>query len=124
MSDTDKLDQALAACRELQALAKANRPKRMPEHEARLIVLWTVARSDKTFQAIHFLCDPDAGGGYGEQAGMLNRTLFEDMVTAHWATRFPARAAKQIAEQDRYVGLESWKVLKRHKMLKPGMTRT
>jgi hypothetical protein len=115
-------DNALAACRELQVFAIANRPSKAPKHEAGLIVLGTVARSDKTFQAILHLCDPEAGGGYGEQAGMLARSLFEDMVTAHWATTFPERAVKQIVEQDKYVALENARVLKRYGLTKPGMT--
>src|SRR5579864_9842984 len=63
------IDDALTACRELQAFAKDNRPKKAPKHAAGLIVLWTVARSAKTYQAILHLGDPGAGGGYGEQAG-------------------------------------------------------
>jgi integrase len=31
---------------------------------------------------------------YGEQAGMLNRSLFEDMIVAHWLKRNPGSSAK------------------------------
>jgi hypothetical protein len=115
-------DGALQACRELQAFAWANRPARAPSHTAGLIVLWTAARSDKTFHAIVHLCDPALGGGYGEQAGMLVRTLFEDMVTAHWATKYPDRAAKQIVDQDKWIALENARILKRYDLTQPGMT--
>lgn len=116
------VEEALKACRELESFARANRPKKGPKHEASLIVMGTVARSDKTFRAILHLCDPATGGGFGEQAGMLTRSLFEDMITAHWATKFPERALKQIIEQDQYVALENGRLLKKHKMTRPGMT--
>jgi hypothetical protein len=44
------------------------------------IFIGTFARGTKTYQAALLLCDR----GCGEQAAMLNRSLFEYMVTAWW----------------------------------------
>jgi hypothetical protein len=49
------------------------------------VLLDTYARSTKTFQAVIRL----AYVGYGEQAFMLGRPLFEDMVVGHWIRRNP-----------------------------------
>jgi hypothetical protein len=54
------------------------------------VILDTYARSTKTFRAVLIL----AGQAYGEQAGMLNRSLFEDMIVAHWLRKHPNEAAK------------------------------
>ncbi len=47
------------------------------------------------------------GAGYGEQAGMLNRSLFEDMLIAHWVKRHPEKAAVQLARHEAWV-LDRW----------------
>ena len=50
----------------------------------------TFARSLKTFNAVLRLCD----AGFGEQAAMLSRASFEDMVVAHWADEHPDEATR------------------------------
>jgi hypothetical protein len=49
------------------------------------LVIGTFARGTKTYRAALLLCDR----GYGEQAAMLNRSLFEHMVVAWWMTLQP-----------------------------------
>lgn len=44
------------------------------------LVVGSLARSTKTYQAALLLSDR----GYGQQAAMLNRSLFEDMVVVWW----------------------------------------
>jgi hypothetical protein len=44
------------------------------------LFIGTFARGTKTYRAALLLCDR----GYGEQAAMLNRSLFEHMVVAWW----------------------------------------
>src|SRR5690349_11586631 len=47
-------------------------------------LLWTSQfRSMKTYRAVLVLCD----SGFGEQAGMLCRSLFEDLLVTHWMKR-------------------------------------
>jgi hypothetical protein len=80
-----------AACEDLEAFAEANRPLEPPTRDdAGQTILATYGRSTKTFRAAVIL----AGQGYGVQAGMLNRSLFEDMIVAHWVRRTPSAAAK------------------------------
>lgn len=46
------------------------------------IILAEIARGTKTFDGLLRLCRE----GFGEQAAMLNRSLFEAMVIAHWTS--------------------------------------
>jgi hypothetical protein len=47
-------------------------------------LLWTsLFRSMKTYCAVLVLCE----SGFGEQAGMLCRSLFEDLLVTHWMKR-------------------------------------
>lgn len=46
------------------------------------IILAEAARATKTFHAAIFLC----AAGFGEQAVMLNRSMFEGMAVAHWVS--------------------------------------
>lgn len=70
-------------------------PKATPEW---LAVSWTTARSYRTYLVVVHLCKC----GYGQQASMLNRTLFEDMISAHWAVKHPKAAERRMAEHDQY----------------------
>ena len=54
------------------------------------LIISLFTRSLDTFQAAVRL----ASLGYGAQASMLNRSLFEDMIDAHWVATYP-EAAKQ-----------------------------
>jgi hypothetical protein len=69
------------ACRNLLALAWDRKPTGSDE-AYQYLLLAIFARSTLTYRAIMQLCR----GGYGEQADMLNRSLFEDMATAHWVS--------------------------------------
>jgi hypothetical protein len=54
-----------------------------------------LARSIKTFAAIPHL----VRNGYGEQAAMLGRSLFEDMVDAHWVSLHPELSVERYEQQ-------------------------
>src|SRR3954468_20881431 len=71
-----------SACRDLLALAWARKPTGVDGEAHRALILAVFARSTLTYRAIMQLCR----GGYGEQADMLNRSLFEDMAAAHWVS--------------------------------------
>jgi Family of unknown function (DUF5677) len=88
-----------AAAEALRDFAKANRPSAPPTaDEAGALILATYVRSSKTFNASLRL----AFVGYGAQAGMLNRSLFEDMVIAHWIRRNPTEAPGMFDRHRRY----------------------
>jgi hypothetical protein len=59
-------------------------------HPEDLLVSALFARSFTTFCAIVHL----ARAGFGQQASMLNRSLFEDMVDIHWVCANPERAVE------------------------------
>lgn len=59
-----------------------------------LIVAALFVRSLNTYVAAVRLCE----AGYGEQAAMLNRSLFEDMADAHWTVGEPALAVSLLAD--------------------------
>jgi hypothetical protein len=90
-----KFGPCFEACEALLEFARGHRPGD-PKHEAALIVAGTIARSDANFKCVVELCRL----GYGEEASRLNRVLFEDMVSAHWAVRFPKRATRLLARHD------------------------
>jgi hypothetical protein len=87
-----------AACVEIEKLFRNNKPTNAPAHEAGEIVLWTSARSHRTFKVMV----KDCKLGYAFEAAKLNRSLFEDMVCAHWAQRFPKNARKLIRDHGQY----------------------
>lgn len=97
---------ALAACDALQAAMNARlkpwsgRPQARdePEYTTDQIVLLELGRSSKTFEAIRSLCRE----GYGEQAAMLNRSLFEGMAVAHWVHSSGPEAEPRIKEALRF----------------------
>lgn len=99
---------SFAACDALEQFAREHRP---PEGVGGTPVLtWTLARSARTFKTIVKLCRM----GYGQQASMLNRTLFEDMVYAHWAARFPVRSTRLVVWHEQFVKLRRIELYKRH----------
>lgn len=99
------------ACEALIAFSFENFPSERfviidpPPPHADVLISRTYLRSTKTYQAALRL----AFVGYGVQAAMLGRTLFEDMVLAHWISRNPEEASStflrhrlfQIAEYSR-----------------------
>lgn len=88
----DAFRPAFEACEALLRFSVENRPEDAPaEDPAGKLIFRTYVRSSKTYQASFLL----AGRGYGVQAGMLNRSLFEDMLVAHWVKKNPDEAPKQ-----------------------------
>lgn len=59
------------ACAALREFVRKHRPEFRAKDAAELTVLWTVARSYRTFLVVVHLCKC----GYAQQAAMLNRTL-------------------------------------------------
>lgn len=60
------------------------------------LVVSIFARSTNTFTC----AVRNARIGYGGQAAMLNRSLFEDMVDSHWIVLDPDTAAKRYQDHD------------------------
>ncbi len=58
-----------------------------------------LARSARTYEAI---IGPLGRHGFGEHSAMLNRSLFEDMVDAHWVSLHPDLAVQRLREHHRY----------------------
>jgi hypothetical protein len=63
-----------------------------PQADMLLVALFT--RSYATFSADVELVRL----GFGEQAAMLNRSLFEDMVEAHWIATYPDAAVELMGD--------------------------
>lgn len=97
----------LRACWELEAAAAARmapwsgreqEPEGSSESIADQIVSLELARSTKTFRGTVALCR----SGYGEQAAMLNRSLFEGMAVAHWVHSNATGAAERFSKAVRF----------------------
>jgi hypothetical protein len=112
----EKFTPQFEACLSLSDHLRTQRPSGPPTDDvAGHLILWTFARSTKTFQAAVRL----AGLGYGEQAGMVNRSLYEDMLIAHWVKRHPEEAPVRFNEHEKYT-LAQWRnALERNDLLKP-----
>ena len=86
-----------SACASLYAFAGAHRPPGPPAPDTGgQLILWSYARASKTYQGSFRL----AACGYGEQAGMLNRSLYEDMAIAHWVKRHPDEAIAKLKKSE------------------------
>ena len=84
-----KFLEPFAAVLALDEWVTGHRPTAPPSQGAAgELILRTYARSSKTYRASIIL----AGLGYGAQAGMLNRSLFEDMAVSHWIKLNPDHA--------------------------------
>ncbi len=70
------------------------------------------SRATKTYRAVLHLCVL----GHGEQATMLNRALFEDVITAHWVNENPDVAVARLADHQKHT-LFLW----RHHMQQKGL---
>lgn len=97
----------LRACAELEAAARerlmpwSGRGIRHDLHDrasADEILAFELGRSTKTFRAAFEL----ASSGFGEQAAMLNRSLFEGMAVAHWVHKNELAAEEGFAESWAY----------------------
>lgn len=97
---------ALTACGELEAAANdrikpwsgRDGANQQPDSTTDELVALELGRSSKTLGAILNLCRE----GYGEQAAMLNRSLFEGMAVAHWVHVQPAEAEPRLKDALRY----------------------
>jgi SEC-C motif/Family of unknown function (DUF5677) len=72
-----------------------------------------LARSAKTFWAVIEL----ARVGFGEQGMMLNRSLFEDMVDAHWITLDPELAKSRYVQHHDHGQMIMFEALAKHPTL-------
>jgi hypothetical protein len=66
---------------------------------ADLIIVTIFARSARTYEAVVRWLGERA---FGEQGLMLNRSLFEDMVDAHWVSLNRELAVERLAQHDLY----------------------
>jgi hypothetical protein len=102
---------AFDACEALLRFAAGNRPSRpLTEDAADKLIFRTYARSSKTYNASFLL----SGRGYGVQAGMLNRSLFEDMIVAHWIKKNAANASEKYERHRRHAIEETRGALTKH----------
>lgn len=87
----DEFGPQLQACERLYEYAKELTKSwlgRPLESTADGLIATLLSRSLDTFRAAIHL----AALGYGTQASMLNRSLFEDMIDVHWIATFPEKA--------------------------------
>ena len=86
------------ACDSLYGFAHDNRPDQPPTPDASgHLILATYARGSKTYQGALRL----AYLGYGAQSFMLGRSLWEDMLVAHWIKLNPDVAPRQLDDHRR-----------------------
>jgi Family of unknown function (DUF5677) len=86
-----------AACDALYAFARSHRPGQPPSEPAAALIVATYARGSKTYQGGLRL----AYLGYGAQSFMLGRSLWEDMLVAHWIKLNPKHALRQLDDHRR-----------------------
>jgi hypothetical protein len=86
------------ACDALYGFAREDRPNAPPTPDAAgHLILATYARGSKTYQGALRL----AYIGYGAQSFMLGRSLYEDMLVAHWIKLNPELAPRQLNDHRR-----------------------
>ncbi len=102
------------ASRDLLALAWARKPVGVGGEAFRALLLAVFARSTLSYRAIMQLCR----GGYGEQADMLNRSLFEDMAAAHWISLHREEVVERIEQHHQHSRVLWNRVLER----RPGLS--
>jgi hypothetical protein len=89
-----------AACDALYEFARDHRPHGPPSSDAAgHLILATYARGSKTYQGALRL----AYLGYGAQSFMLGRSLYEDMLVAHWIKLNPDIALQQLLDHRRMI---------------------
>lgn len=97
-----EFDLELAAVRNLDAfsdrLIETWRTTAGNRSEADRVITLSVARGTTTFKA----CQRLVVGGYGREAQMLNRTMFEGMAVAHWVAANPVEAATRFKEANAF----------------------
>jgi hypothetical protein len=86
------------ACDALYAFARSHRPSHSAASgPADRLIVATCARGSKTYQGSLRL----AYIGYGAQAFMLGRSLYEDMLVGHWIKLNPEQAPRQLDDHRR-----------------------
>lgn len=97
-----EFDLELAAVRNLDALSDRlieTWPTRAGNsNEADRIITLSIARGTTTFKA----CLRLVLGGFGREALMLNRAMFEGMAVAHWVAANPTDAASRFKEANTF----------------------
>src|SRR6266511_2477851 len=86
-----------AACDALYEFARSHRPNQSAASSADRLIVATYARGSKTYQGALRL----AYIGYGAQSFMLGRSLWEDMLVAHWVKLNPDTAPRQLDDHRR-----------------------
>jgi hypothetical protein len=87
------------ACDALYEFARSHRPDQSAAASADGLLVATYARGSKTYQGALRL----AYVGYGAQAFMLGRSLYEDMLVGHWIKLNPEQAARQLNDHRRMI---------------------
>jgi hypothetical protein len=90
----DEYGPSIRACERLSEYAKdltKSWPGRPVENTPDGLIISLFTRSLDTFMAVVRL----ASLGYGAQAAMLNRSLFEDMIDVHWVATDPEAATQR-----------------------------
>lgn len=95
----DEFPRQFEAVLTLDEFAEQHRPSGPPSGDwAGGVLMRIYARGSKTFRGSLRL----AIRGYGIQAGMLNRSLFEDTIIAHWLRANPEHAERQMEKSIRH----------------------
>lgn len=107
MNDAEQYTQNVACLEACSTLLKYGidlvgdwRPRggRSYNMDADVLILSLHARSTRTFQGVIRVSQH----GLAEQAAMLSRSLYEDMVDGHWISRNRDRAVDRFKEHDRF----------------------
>jgi hypothetical protein len=97
-----QFDLELAAVRNLDtfsdSLMETWRESRGNRNEADRIITLSVARGTTTFKA----CQQLILGGFGREAQMLNRVMFEGMAVAHWVAANPEDAGVRFRDANEF----------------------
>jgi hypothetical protein len=102
----EQFPEQFAAAFALYDFAAANRPAGPPSDDViGRLILWTYARSTKSFNASLRL----SAAGFGEQGGMINRSMFEDVMLAHWAKKHPPEVVKELIDEHEAFVRERWR---------------
>jgi hypothetical protein len=93
----------VAACQGLwrYALETAETASKANQHygDARFLILSLFSRSTRTYEAaVRKLAE----GAFAEQIAILNRSLFEDVVDAHWVHLHRDEALERLTQHDRW----------------------
>ena len=87
-----------AACEALLDFAKSHRPSAPADDDtARVLLHRTYIRASKGYQALFKL----AYDGYGSQSFVIGRTVYEDMLVAHWIFLSPTHAPAKFRRYER-----------------------